>query len=167
MASPTRWTWVWVSSGSSWWWTGKPGILQSMGLQRARQNYATELNWTEHTYMGFPGSASGKESTCQCRKCKNCRFEPWVRKFLWSRKRHPTLVFLPVKFHGQRSTADYVHGATKSRMRLSLSTSISTYTIPTPSISIIEICISLAHLLQLTNKIGCSLIHYYWNSIIN
>ena len=103
----------------------------------------------------------GKESTCQCRKCKNCRFEPWVRKFLWSRKRHPTLVFLPVKFHGQRSTADYVHGATKSRMRLSLSTSISTYTIPTPSISIIEICISLAHLLQLTNKIGCSLIHYY------
>ena len=31
MASPTQWTWVWVSSGS-WWWTGKPGVLQSMGL---------------------------------------------------------------------------------------------------------------------------------------
>ena len=30
---PTQWTWVWVSSGS-WWWTGKPGVLQSMGLQR-------------------------------------------------------------------------------------------------------------------------------------
>ena len=38
----TRWTWVWVSSGS-WWWTGKPGMLQSMGLQRARYNWATEL----------------------------------------------------------------------------------------------------------------------------
>ena len=33
MASPTQWTWVWVNSGS-WWWTGSPGMLQSMGLQR-------------------------------------------------------------------------------------------------------------------------------------
>ena len=32
MASPTRWTWVWVNSGS-WWWTGRPGVLQSMGSQ--------------------------------------------------------------------------------------------------------------------------------------
>ena len=43
MASPTWWTWVWVSSGSSWW-TGKPGMLQSMGSQRVRRNW-TELNW--------------------------------------------------------------------------------------------------------------------------
>ena len=43
MASPTQWTWVWVSSGS-WWGTGKPGMLQSMGLQRVRHNWATELN---------------------------------------------------------------------------------------------------------------------------
>ena len=42
MASPTQWTWVWVSSGS-WWWTGKPGMLQSMGSQRVRQDWATEL----------------------------------------------------------------------------------------------------------------------------
>ena len=41
MALPTQWTWIWVNSGS-WWWTGKPGVLQSMGSQRA-----TELNWTE------------------------------------------------------------------------------------------------------------------------
>ena len=32
MASPTRWTWVWVNSGS-WWWTGRPGVLQSMEPQ--------------------------------------------------------------------------------------------------------------------------------------
>ena len=43
-ASPTRWTWVWVSS-RSWWWTGRPGVLQSMGLQRVRLDWATELNW--------------------------------------------------------------------------------------------------------------------------
>ena len=42
MASPTLWTWVWVSSGS-WWWTGKPGVLQSIGLQRAGHDWATEL----------------------------------------------------------------------------------------------------------------------------
>ena len=35
MASPMRWTWIWASSGS-WWWTGKPGVLQSMGLQRIK-----------------------------------------------------------------------------------------------------------------------------------
>ena len=44
MASPTQWTWVWVDS-ESWWWTGRPGMLQFMGLQRVRQDWATELNW--------------------------------------------------------------------------------------------------------------------------
>ena len=44
MASLTLWTWVWASSGS-WWWIGKPGVLQSMGSQRIRHNWATELNW--------------------------------------------------------------------------------------------------------------------------
>ena len=46
MASPTRWTWVWMNSGS-WWWTGRPDVLRFMGLQRVRHNWATELNWTE------------------------------------------------------------------------------------------------------------------------
>ena len=49
MASPTRWTWVWVSS-RSWWWTGKPGVLQSMGWQRVGHNWATALNWTEWNF---------------------------------------------------------------------------------------------------------------------
>ena len=44
MASPIQWPWVWASSGS-WWWTGKPGVLQSMGLQRVGHSWATELNW--------------------------------------------------------------------------------------------------------------------------
>ena len=44
MASPTQWTWVWVDSGS-WWWTGRPGVLRFMGLQRVRHNWVTELNW--------------------------------------------------------------------------------------------------------------------------
>ena len=43
MASPMQWTWVWVSS-RSWWWTRKPGMLQSIGSQRVGHNWATELN---------------------------------------------------------------------------------------------------------------------------
>ena len=46
MASPTWWTWVWVNSGR-WWWTGKPGVLQFMGSQRAGHDLATELNRTQ------------------------------------------------------------------------------------------------------------------------
>ena len=46
MASPTWWTWVWVNPGS-WWWTGRPGMLCFIGLQRVRPNWATELYWTE------------------------------------------------------------------------------------------------------------------------
>ena len=47
MASPTRWTWVWASS-RSWWWTGKPRMMQSMGLQSVRWDWATELtDWLE------------------------------------------------------------------------------------------------------------------------
>ena len=46
VVSLTQWTWVWVNSGS-WWWTGRPGVLQSMGLQRVGHDWATELNWTE------------------------------------------------------------------------------------------------------------------------
>ena len=46
MTSLTRWTWVWVNSGS-WWWTGRPGVLRFMGLQRVGHDWATELNWAE------------------------------------------------------------------------------------------------------------------------
>ena len=46
MASPTPWTWVWVIS-DRWWWTGRPGVLQFMGLQRVEHDWATEMNWTE------------------------------------------------------------------------------------------------------------------------
>ena len=49
MASLTWWTWVWASSGS-WWWTGNPGVLHSMGSQRVRHNWVSELNWTESSW---------------------------------------------------------------------------------------------------------------------
>ena len=44
MTSLALWTWIWASSGC-WWWTGRPGVLQSMGSQRVGQDWAMELNW--------------------------------------------------------------------------------------------------------------------------
>ena len=50
MASPTPWTWVWESS-ETWWWTGKPGLLESMGSQRVEHNWVTKLNWIDFQYI--------------------------------------------------------------------------------------------------------------------
>ena len=62
MASLTRWIWVWASS-RSWWWTGKPGMLQSMGLQRVGHDWVTKLKLFKY----------------QCRKlCKHFELICWV-----------------------------------------------------------------------------------------
>ena len=73
MASPTQWTWVSVNSGS-WWWTGKPDMLKSMGLQRFRHDWATELNWNKELIIYPP-----------CGPWKRCvQFTQIVRLvFLW------------------------------------------------------------------------------------
>ena len=99
MASLTQWTWVWVNSGS-WWWTGRPGVLQSTGCKEL--DTTEQLNWLlerksiflysyEKFYflLGISSPSfcllsylllvyrrcSGKESTCQCRKCKRRAFD--------------------------------------------------------------------------------------------
>ena len=57
--------------------------------------------------MGFPGGASGKEPAYQCRRFRRHGFNPWVKKVLCRRKRQPTPVFLPGKFHGQRNLVGF------------------------------------------------------------
>ena len=84
MASLAQWMWVWVNSGS-WWWTGRPGVLRFMGLQRVAKSQTEQLNWTElslwkivvrgsqkvweelTTGRGFPGD-SGRKETMQMKK---------------------------------------------------------------------------------------------------
>ena len=66
---------------------------------------------------GFPGGASCKEPSCQCRRCKRCRFDPWVGKIPWRRAWQPTPVFLPGESHGQSSLV--VHMVAKSQTQLS------------------------------------------------
>ena len=67
---------------------------------------------------GFPGSISGKESTCQCRRYKRCGFDPWFGKIPWNRKWQHIPVFLIGIFHWPRSLVGCkeVHGATKHIM---------------------------------------------------
>ena len=82
MASPTQWTWVWVSSGS-WWWTRKPGVLQSMRFQSVRHDWVTELkscltlwlNELQHIRLPCPSQSP--------RVCLNsCQLSQWC---------HPTI----------------------------------------------------------------------------
>ena len=50
-------TWVWASS-RSWWWTGKPGVPPSIGSQKVRHNWSTELNWGSHAYQSKQNAIS-------------------------------------------------------------------------------------------------------------
>ena len=73
--------------------------------------YLTGLRWWmskrlfAKSNMGFPGGSSGKEPTCQCRRCKRCGLDPWVGKIPWRSKWQPTLVVLPGTSHRRRSLA--------------------------------------------------------------
>ena len=77
----------------------------AMGIQYYKSAAFISLPYFNHE--GLPRWHSGKESACQCRRPKKCRFDPWVRKIPWRRKWKPTPVFLPGKFHGQRSLVGY------------------------------------------------------------
>ena len=83
MASLIRWTWVWVNS-RSWWWTGKPGALQSLGSQRGGHDWDTELNWWNRCHL-YPCSV-GEETEAQrgwstCPGLHRCQvaFEMWTQ----------------------------------------------------------------------------------------
>ena len=77
MASLTLWTWVCVSSGS-WWWTGKPGVLQSMESQRVRHDWATELNWIHWKDRRWSWSSNTLATWC-------VELTHWKRPWCWER----------------------------------------------------------------------------------
>ena len=51
-ASLTQWTWAWINF-RSWWWTGRPGGLQTMGSQRVEHDWVTELNWIVWIFLSL------------------------------------------------------------------------------------------------------------------
>ena len=68
----------------------------------------THTHTCAHTHTrGFPGGSAGKEPARQCRRLRRLRFNIWIGKISWRRKWQPAPVFLPGKFHGQRSLAGY------------------------------------------------------------
>ena len=77
-------------------WPEEPSRLYC--LQGVGHNLVTN---THTNPFSFPGGASGKESACQCRRCKRHGFNPWIGMIPWSRKWQPA----PVKFYGLRSRA--------------------------------------------------------------
>ena len=104
MASLPQWTWVWVNSGS-WWWAGRPGMLQSMGSQKVGHNWVTELNWAQWKRICLPR--------------RRWRFNPWVEKISCKRKWQPTPVFLPGKSMDRGDWRPMVHWVAKSQTWLS------------------------------------------------
>ena len=81
--------------------------------------WATQLAFTKFLlYEGLSQVVLMGNFTCRCWSCKRLRFDPRVGKIPWSRKRRPIPVFLPGKFHGQRSLWATVHGATESHHSL-------------------------------------------------
>ena len=109
MASLTRWTWGWVGSGR-WQWAGTPGVLPSMGSQRAGHD------WTDGG-KGAPRWRRGKESACQCKWRKSPRFDPGSGRPLGEEKDHPlqySCLENPMDRGAWRAT---VHGVAKSQTR--------------------------------------------------
>ena len=94
-------------------------IHQNTGLLHCRQilyQLSYKGRWQRKKHMnrksawlnkGFLGGFSGKESACQGRTNKRCRFHPWVKKIPRKTKWQPTPVLLPGESHGQRSLAGY------------------------------------------------------------
>ena len=81
----------------------------SIQTKNSRRNFSHEASplILPFTTLGFPGGTCGKEPSCQCRRRKRRRFNPWVGKIPWRMAWQPTPVFLPGESHGQRSLAGY------------------------------------------------------------
>ena len=107
-----------LSMGFSWqeYWSGLP--FPSPGyLPDPRTEPRSPMLQADSLVSEPPGKPSGKEPICQCRRCKRCGIDPWVRKIPW-RRWQPTPVFLPGKFHGRGAWWATVHGVTKSHLHL-------------------------------------------------
>ena len=116
MLKGEKWDFIWdtsVACGiSRWRWAEIPSALWSTGQNKAWDMWGSGLGDAHFPLLTFPsreginyttlpreegfcGGSAGKESACQCRRHKRCRFDPWFGKIPWRRTWQPTLVFLP------------------------------------------------------------------------
>ena len=122
MALPTCWTWVWASS-RTWWWTGKPGVLQSMGSLRVRHDWATGLNRTSVILVQASLVAQLVKNPSAMQEIL---FDSWVGLIPWRRERIPPPLFWPGEFRGLYSLWGCKESDATEWLWLSLF--ISTYT---------------------------------------
>ena len=91
-------------------WTARrsnQSILKEITHEYSLEGLMLKLKLTDSWAKGFPGGASGEEPSCQSRRHKRYRFDPWVRKIPWRRACQPTPVFLPGESQGQRNLVGY------------------------------------------------------------
>ena len=98
MASLTRWMWVSVNSGS-WWWTGRPGVLQFMVSQRVRYDWATELNWTEWSssfpyFLQFKSEFGNKEFMIESQSAPSLVFADCIELLFLAAKNIISLILV-------------------------------------------------------------------------
>ena len=89
-----------------------PWFIHTLTLSAERDPNTTYYGLSS-TLVGFLGGASGNEPTRQYMRHKRCGFTPWVGKIPRRSEWQPTPVFLPGKFHGQRSLVGYSPGGCK------------------------------------------------------
>ena len=82
-------------------------IIELISVRNVMLKYNFALKICYGVHGGIPVGTNGKEPTCQCRRQKRFRFDPWVGKIPWRRAWQPTAVFLPGESHGQRSLMGY------------------------------------------------------------
>ena len=93
--------------------------LQSMGSQRAGHDWGTKHSTQQPPVWDFPGGASGKEPTCQCRRQRRCGFYPWVRKIPWRKAWQHTLYSCLENTMDRGASRATVYGIAKSQAWLS------------------------------------------------
>ena len=110
-----------------------------------------------HSQVWLPRWLSGKESSCQCRRCK--RFSPCIRKIPWRRKWLPIPVLLTRESHGQRILAGYSPWVPKSWIQLTMEHAHKDRVKLGPQIIV---CLCREHVLGITNLL--SSLHRMWGS---
>ena len=112
-----------MHEGEKWKWSSsvlydseRPHGLQPTGLLRPQDFPGKSTGVGCHRLLhsnvelvvkNLPGGTSDKEPACQFRRCKRCRFNPWVKKIPWRRAWQPILVHLTGESHGQRRLVGY------------------------------------------------------------
>ena len=83
----------------------KSAVKSALSLEGSREPW--KVTGSDIFLSGFPGGTNNKETSCQCRRHKRCRFHPWIGTIAWRREGQSTPVFLPGESHEQRSLVGY------------------------------------------------------------